>query len=207
MGRPDRTRITRGPGLILTVASLLVSVCLSTAADEPTSKGGDAKPVDPKKIEAAAKQREAALKVAESYLILVDKGKYADSWEAHTSEVRNGIPRQKWVDALNKARKPFGRLLSRKLNRMEMRASENPERIDQAWVYSNLVFQNGRNSGELVVVYFEKGKEWKVSGYYIGDPDTLPKAPVVEKQAGEDDDGAMKAEEKTSKKTSKSAKK
>ncbi len=65
-----------------------------------------------------------------------------------------------------------------------MRASENPERIDQAWVYSNLFFQSGWESGELVTVYFEKNKAWKVSGYFIGDPDTSPSLPEAKSEPG-----------------------
>jgi hypothetical protein len=208
MGRSGRSPITLGPGLMLIVALLLVSTCLRSPADEPTPKGAEAaKAADPKKIEALAKKKDAALRVAESYLILVDRGKFAESWEIHTSDFRNGLPRQKWVDALNKTRRPFGRLQSRKLNRMEMRASENPERIDQAWIYSNLVFQSGWESGELVIVYFEKNKDWKVSHYFIGNPETFLKPPEAEKETKPDDDKEMKPADKNAKKASKSDKK
>ena len=207
MGRSGRSPIPLGPGLMWIVALLLVSTCLRSPADEPTPKGSEAKAVDPKKVEAVAKQKDAALKVAESYLILIDRGKFAESWEVHASELRNGLPRQKWVEALNKTRRPFGRLQSRKLNRLEMKASENPERIDQAWVYSNLVFQSGWNSSELVIVYFEKGKEWKVSGYFIGDPETLPKPPEAAKETKADDDKVMKPADKNAKKAAKADKK
>ena len=88
-----------------------------------------------------------------------------------------------------------------------MRASENPERIDQAWVYSNLVFQSGWNSSELVTVYFEKNKEWKVSGYFIGDPDTLPKPPEEKETKADDEKDEMKPADKNAKKAAKSARK
>jgi Protein of unknown function (DUF4019) len=204
MSRSGRSSIMLGPGLISIVALLVVATCLRSPADEPTPKGTEVKAPDPKKIEAAAKHKDAALRTAEKYLVLVDKGKYAESWETHTSDLRNGLPRQKWVDALNKTRRPFGPLQRRKLNRMEMRATENPERLNQAWIYSNLEFQSGWNRAELVIIYFEKAKEWKVSGYFIGEPESLPKPPEAEKATESDDDKEMKPADK---KATKSAKK
>lgn len=178
MGRSVRSLIRPKIAPMLIVALLVGASSLGISADEPASQGSEAR-----KIEENAKRKDAALKAAEAYLVLLDKGKFAESWEASAANFRNGLPQRKWVDALNKTRKPFGRLRSRKLNRIEMKATEDPERIDQAWVYSDLRFMTGLSPGELTVVFFEKGKEWKVSAYFIGDPDTFPKPPAEEKES------------------------
>ena len=148
---------------------------LRGATDEPDPKGQDA----PKAEETA--RSKAALKAAEPYLVLLDKGKYAESWEAAAVGLRRGLPQRKWVDALSKSRKPFGKLRNRKLNRVEMVATEVPERVDQAWIYSELRFASGESCSELAIVYFENGTEWKVSGYFLGNPESFPKPKPAEK--------------------------
>jgi hypothetical protein len=195
------------PGLMLLVVLLVAATCLVSPADDPKSKSkskgsgeskaegpkskgsearkGDeskSKSPDEKKAEEAAKRKDDAFKVAESYLVLLDKGKYAESWEAMTAEVRKGITRRKWVDALGKTRSPFGKLRSRKLNRIEMRATEVAERFDEAWVYTDLRTVEGVASSELVIVILQDGKDWTVSSYYIGDPGTFPKPQPEDKE-------------------------
>ena len=178
MGRSGKDSFPIDRVLMLIVAMVVAASGLGSRADEPASKGEDVK-----KAEEAAKLKEAALKAADSYLVLLDRGKYAESWDASAEDLRKGLPRGKWVDALTKTRRPFGRPRSRKLNRIEMRATEDPRRVDQAWVYSDLRTSSGESCGELAIVFFERGKEWKVSGYFIGDPATFPKLPAGEKDA------------------------
>jgi hypothetical protein len=206
MGRVAGLPPRSGPNLILLVALIVASGSLASPADEPKPKGSapkksetskakakakdpaakadDSKPKtsDEKKAEEAAKQKDAALKVAEAYLVLLDKGKFGESWETMTAEVRKGITRRKWVDALGKTRTPYGRLQSRKLNRVQMRATEVAERLDEAWIYTDFRTLDGATSSELVVVCLEKGKDWVVSSYYIGDPDNFPKPPALEEE-------------------------
>ena len=55
MGRSGRSPILLGPGLTLIVAMLVASTSLRSPADEPAAKDIESKPVDPKKVEKAAK--------------------------------------------------------------------------------------------------------------------------------------------------------
>jgi Protein of unknown function (DUF4019) len=191
MRRFARGSILLTPGLVLMVAGCLLTACPRSPADEPPSKEESAK-----KVEDAAKRKDAALKAAESYLVLLDKGKYAESWEASCEDLRKGLPQRKWVDALSKTRKPFGKLRSRKLNRIETKATGDPERINQVWVYSDLWSTAGVSCGELAIVTLEKGKEWRVAAYYIGDPGLFPRSPVEEKEAKEAEEKEAKAAKK-----------
>jgi len=162
---------------MLMVVMILGAACHRGEADEPASKGQE-----PRKVEEAARSKDAALKAADKYLVLLDKGKYSESWEASAEDLRRGLSRRKWIDALTKTRKPFGKPERRKLNRIEMKPGENPQRIDHAWVYSDVLFETGEARGELVVVYLERGKDWRVAGYFVGEPETFPKPPAGEKQ-------------------------
>jgi hypothetical protein len=191
MRRDSSRLILRGPGLTALMAIVVVLAGLRSSADEPPSTEEAAK-----KIEAKARMKDAAFKAAESYLVLLDKGKFAESWEASSEDLRKGLQQRKWVEALNKTRRPFGRLRSRKLNRIELRGSEDPEKLDEAWVYSDLKSTSGLTTNELAIVTLEKGKDWKVSAYFIGDPDNFPK-PL------EDDDPPKPAEKKEAKESEK----
>ena len=118
--------------------------------------------------------------MAEKYLVLLDKGKFGEGWDAMTDEVRKGITRRKWVDTLSKTRGPFGKLRGRQLNRVDMRATEVVEKLDEAWVYTDFRAMDGAASSELVIVVLENGKDWTVSSYYVGDPRSFPKPAVLD---------------------------
>ena len=176
--------IRSGKGPIKLAARLAPIVLLLLGLTSPRSRadGPASKPDDEaKKVEATAKLKDAALKSAEKFLVLVDKGKYSESWDASCEWFRKGITRRKWIDTMIAARRPLGEIRSRKLNRIEMRASENPKRIDQAWIYSDIQFVSGEGQAELVIVFFERSKDWRHSGYFMGSEETLPKPPAEKK--------------------------
>jgi Protein of unknown function (DUF4019) len=150
--------------------------------DSEGSKPDDSKPKTPdeKKAEEKAKQKDAALKVAEAYIVLLDKGKYGESWDSMTAHVRKGITRRKWIDSLGKTRGTYGVLQGRKLKKMDLRATDVAEKFDEAWVYTEFQSVDGQSSSELLVLVLEKGKDWAVNSYWIGDPANFPKQPVLD---------------------------
>jgi len=197
-GRPSPLQ----PVWMLVVGLLVVSSSLGSPLDDPkpkksssakksaSSKSKDSKEEKPdeskpktpdeKKAEEKAKQKDAALKVAETYIVMLDKGKYGESWETMTPEVKKGITRRKWVDSLGKTRGTYGDLQGRKLKKIDMRATEVAERFDEAWVYTNFQTLDGQVASELLIVVLLKGKDWTVSSYYIGDSANFPKPPAEE---------------------------
>ncbi len=148
-------------------AILWIVIAASPAAEDPPARKGARSPA-----EAAARQQ--AGRAAEAFLVLVDKAKYSESYDAASSWFRRGITRRKWVDALGSSRTPLGRVLGRKLDRVELRSLGAPGVLDQAWIYSNVRFESREPCPELTVVFIEEGR-WRMSAYFVGDPSTFPK--------------------------------
>ncbi|MBC2595547.1 DUF4019 domain-containing protein [Ruficoccus amylovorans] len=112
----------------------------------------------------------AGREAVDTWLALVDGGKYAESWEATAPVFRTAIPKEQWVELLAKVRTPLGKVESRKL---------------KALFYTDAL--PDAPPGEYVVVQFEtkfagredtaletvtpmlnaEGTAWQVCGYYI----------------------------------------
>jgi len=56
-----------------------------------------------------------AVKSAEAWLILIDEGRYEEVWEAAAEYVKNSVRKKRWLTSLTDARKPLGKVISRKL--------------------------------------------------------------------------------------------
>jgi hypothetical protein len=109
-----------------------------------------------------------AEKAAESWLALVDSGKYGDSWEQAASLFKGAITKGKWEEALNGTRKPLGKLESRKLLGATY-TKELPGAPDGDYVviqYSSS-FANKKSATETVTPAREKDGTWRVAGYFI----------------------------------------
>ncbi len=144
---------------------------LAEAQDAPPA-GAQAPP------RAEVPPRTQAGRAAEAFLVLVDKGKYQESYDAAATWFRKGITKRKWVDALTLSRKPLGRVVARKLDRVELRATANPDVPDQAWIYSKTQFGEGEPCDELTIVSIDEPGRWRMSGYFVGNPASFPKPPA-----------------------------
>ena len=115
--------------------------------------------------EAAEKAAQAA---AEKWLALVDQGQYAESWQTAAAYFKNAVPEQQWLQSMKGARKPLGKLLSRKLLRSTFTTSL-PGAPDGQYVviqYSTS-FENKASAVETVTPMLDADKRWRVSGYFI----------------------------------------
>ena len=128
----------------------ILSVCLSLSfgrADETSDKVASA---------------------AQSWLKQIDDGNYASSWKDASTYFRGALTEKGWVDALNGARKPLGKLMSRKLAK-----SQNAQSLPGAPDGNYLVMQfdtsfaNKKSAVETVTFMQEKDGKWKAAGYYI----------------------------------------
>src|SRR5262245_10191387 len=61
----------------------------------------------------------SARAAAQGWLAKIDGGNYADSWKEGSAFFRGAVTEKVWIDALNRARKPLGSALSRKLIKVE----------------------------------------------------------------------------------------
>ena len=127
---------------------------------------------------AAEKHDEAekhALAAAESWLALVDDGKYAESWDTAAEYLKNAVSKDDFVKSLNAARKPLGKLKSREVKSKEYRTSL-PGAPDGEYVVIQFKtsLENKKSAVETVTPMMDKDKKWRVSGYYIPKPVKTP---------------------------------
>lgn len=111
---------------------------------------------------------EAALASSQKWLSLVDKGKYAKSWDEAASLFRKAIPKEKWLESMSTFRQDLGKAISRKLKSKEY-ATTLPGAPDGEYVVIQYEssFENKKSAIELITPMLDKDGTWRVSGYYI----------------------------------------
>ncbi len=116
---------------------------------------------------AAPKPEAEATKAAQTWLALIDAGKYSESWDAAAKVFQGAITREQWALTLTGVRSPLGKLGTRGLKSAELRTSL-PGAPDGKYVVVQFktTFALKKNAIETVTPYFEDGA-WKVSGYFI----------------------------------------
>jgi len=117
---------------------------------------------------AADKPEEIAQKSAEKWLVLVDAGKYAESWKTAAGYFQTAVTQDQWEHAIVAVRKPLGDLVSRKLKSAHYTKSL-PGAPDGEYVVLQFdtSFANKKEAVETVTPMLDKDGKWKVSGYYI----------------------------------------
>ena len=116
----------------------------------------------------AADKTEPATKAANSWLALVDAGKYGESWDESASIFRNAIAKSGWESAIRGVRGPLGEVKSRKLKSATY-ATSLPGAPDGEYVVIQFdtVFANKAQAVETITPMLDKDGKWRVSGYYI----------------------------------------
>jgi hypothetical protein len=119
-------------------------------------------------ITQTSKPEEVAQKSAEAWLALTDSGKYAESWDEAASIFKGAVTRQQWVDALDSARSPLGKVVSRTLKSATYTKSlPNAPAGEYVVILYNTSFENKKDSVETVTPMLDKDGKWRVSGYFI----------------------------------------
>jgi hypothetical protein len=110
---------------------------------------------------------DGGIKSIQRWLSIVDSGEYSKSWQATGSLFQKQLSDSQWTDALNKTRKPFGKLISRKIKSSDYKTSL-PGVPDGEYIVTvfNTSFENKKKGKETVTAIFENN-EWKVVGYFI----------------------------------------
>lgn len=105
---------------------------------------------------------------AKSWLVLTDKGKYAQSWDSTASMFQSSVTKPDWEKALRSTRLPLGALKSRKLKSATFTRSL-PGAPDGQYVVIQFTtqFQNKASAIETVTPTLEKDGSWRVAGYFI----------------------------------------
>jgi len=116
----------------------------------------------------AQKPEHLAQQAAESWLALVDSGKYADSWQEASSLFKAQVSKEKWQSMVQPVRDPLGKLLSRKLKSAKY-TKTLPGAPDGEYVVIQYEssFEHKQSAVETITPMLDKDAKWRVSGYYM----------------------------------------
>ena len=109
-----------------------------------------------------------AINSAQSWLKLVDNGKYVDSWEETTEYFQSVVSKKQFKKDTSAIRNPLGKVITRKLISVDARTSL-PGVADGKYeiIKFNTSFKNKKSAIETVVLKQTKDNAWKVDGYFI----------------------------------------
>jgi len=117
---------------------------------------------------AQAKPEQIAQQAAESWLVLTDAGRYAESWAQAAEPFKASVTTDQWVAALNTVRRPLGKAISRKLKSATYTKSlPNAPEGEYVVLQFETSFEQKQGTVETVVPMLEKDGKWRVSGYFI----------------------------------------
>ena len=111
---------------------------------------------------------EQAVKVAESWLELVDRGEFDKSWQEAAAYFQQAVGRERWQQTLVAVRRPLGEVGSRELLEATFKSS-----LDGAPDGSYVVirfktsFSNKVDALETITPMLDPDGQWRVSGYFI----------------------------------------
>ena len=101
-------------------------------------------------------KEQAAVDAAEAWVALVDEGKYAESWAEAAEHFEGAIQQEPWVQALQGARRPLGKLVSRKVKGTAYK-TESPGAPDGEYIIVEFetVFENMQAAVETIAPKWE----------------------------------------------------
>jgi hypothetical protein len=119
-------------------------------------------------LAAEADKVKLALSSAETWLSLVDEGKYAESWNEAAGYFKGAVKQEQWQEMLKAARKPLGKVISREVKSKSYHTSL-PGAPDGEYVVIQFdtSFENKKSAIETVTPTKDKDGKWRVSGYFI----------------------------------------
>jgi hypothetical protein len=111
--------------------------------------------------------KKAAQPAAESWLAGIDRGAYAESWDAASSVLQKALPRDAWVRTMEQVRRPLGKVKSRTLRGAQYSTSLPGAPAGEYVVLQfDSTFETRGPSVETVTMMAEGGA-WRSAGYFI----------------------------------------
>jgi len=118
--------------------------------------------------QAQQKPEQLGQQSAQSWLALVDSGKYANSWDEAAQYFKSAVTKDQWLDALGQARTPQGKVLSRKLKSATYtKTLPNAPDGEYVVIQYDTDFEHKAGATEMIVPMLDKDGKWRVSGYFI----------------------------------------
>lgn len=110
---------------------------------------------------------QASAAAAQSWLQLLDKSQYGQSWDQASAVTKQTITKEEWVHILEKTRKPLGTVKSREV--LDQRTAKDPQGLPKG-DYVVMVYKTAfakSTASELVTLYLENG-HWHIVTYQVG---------------------------------------
>ncbi len=145
-------------------AFLLVLALPATALAQGTAP---AKPPTPAP-QATTTDVELGRTAAEAWLTRLDAGDLSGTWQDAAPSFKTAVDAAKWNAGMGDVRKPFGRMLSRRLlvSRFSTTMPGGPTGR-YVFLQYQTDFENKKNAVETIVPMLAKDGRWRISGYYI----------------------------------------
>lgn len=117
---------------------------------------------------AQQKPEDLARQSAESWLALVDAGKYSESWDQASSYFRAQVTKSDWQSKVGAVRGPLGKVISRTFKDAQYTKSL-PGAPDGEYVviHFDTSFEHKQSAVETIVPMLDKDGQWRISGYFI----------------------------------------
>ena len=105
---------------------------------------------------------------AQTWLDLIDRSEYTNSWSEAAVYFQNNVTKEGWSKTLQGVRQPLGKTVSRHLASSQYDTSL-PGAPDGEYVVIqyNTSFNNKQSAIETVTLMLNRDRQWKVAGYYI----------------------------------------
>jgi hypothetical protein len=119
-------------------------------------------------LRAEESPEKATPEAAGAWLRLVDAGEYAESWKQASSLFRKQVTAEQWKAAVESARGPLGKVLSRRLRSAEYRKTlPGAPDGDYVVIQYDTSFEKKKSGIETVTPMKDGDGVWRVSSYYI----------------------------------------
>lgn len=110
----------------------------------------------------------AAVASAKEFLALVDSEKYGESWDEAAQLFKNAVSKDKWVQTMDRMRKPLGKNLSRELaSQKTLKSLPGAPDGEYVVIQFKSSFENKKSAMETITPTMDKDGKWRVSGYYL----------------------------------------
>lgn len=151
---------------------LAAAACFSQVAAQSAAPPAAAAPSQPPAVDLSGQPTlgddKRTIDAAHKWLALLDTGKAGAAWDVSSPYLKSVVTRQKWVAGITSARKPFGKIVSRKAEKFaRTHALPGAPDGDYSIIEFESVFAKGKRATEQLIWVLEAGDVWRVSGYYI----------------------------------------